>query len=318
MRKNALLIFSLAAFAALLIYPQAASASAYDAIILCGRLIIPSLFPFFVVSNMLSGSGAVLSISRKAEKFCSKLFGVSGVAASAFLIGISAGYPLGASYVAQEHKKGHLTDKEAGELAVFCNNSGPSFIMGAVGVGVFHSTIAGVFLYCVHILAAILGGIAFRGEAKSDTFSDNEVKIPSFSKAFTDAVKSSVNAVIAVSGFIIAFSVLIGILTESGVYMDVCAMLSRVFGTDLGISRAFVSGILELGNGIAALTGAECTPKALALAAFLLGWGSLSVHFQSFAMLDGVKFKAARYILGRLVIAVFGAVLAYLGALILF
>lgn len=315
---NSVFIFSVAAFAALFIFPEAAVSSAYDAILLCGKMIIPTLLPFFIASSMLSASGALYKLSYKLKPLCSKLFGASGHAACAFLIGISAGYPLGAAYIADEYNKEHISRDEANKLTVFCNNSGPSFIIGAVGVAVFHSVIAGIFLYCVHILAAFLGGIVLSGR-KTESPENNapDIKL-SFSSSVTQSVKNSVSSVITVCGFIVAFSVLIGILTESGIFMNICAVVSRISDTELYLSRAVLCGLLEIGNGIASLSGAPINPQTLSIAAFILGWGGLSVHFQSFAMLDGIKISAARYVLGRLIIAIFGASLALFGGILLF
>ena len=311
-------IFAAAAFAALFVYPEAAVSSAYDAILLCGRMIIPTLLPFFVASSMLSASGALNRLAHRLAPLCSKLFAASGHAACAFLIGISGGYPLGAAYIADEYNKEHISQDEANKLTVFCNNSGPSFIIGAVGVAVFHSVTAGVFLYCVHILAAFLGGVVLSGR-KTESPESNAPNIKlSFSSAVTQSVKNSVSSVISVCGYIVSFSVLIGILTESGIFMGICGTVSRISGTQLYLSRAILCGVIELGSGIASLSGAPITPVTLSIAAFILGWGSLSVHFQSFAMLDGIEISAARYVVGRLMIALFGASLALFCGILLF
>ena len=44
---------------------------------------------------------------------------------------------------------------EAERLLAFCNNSGPAFILGVVGVGVFGSSRVGLLLYLAHAAASI-------------------------------------------------------------------------------------------------------------------------------------------------------------------
>ena len=67
------------------------------------------------------------------------------------------------------------------------------------------------------------------------------------------------------------------------------------------------------------MAGADLTPHNLALAAGVLGWGGLSVHFQTLAVLAGSKIKGTLHLTGapdkRESIA---AVTAYIIGVILF
>lgn len=306
-------------FAALLIYPQAASQAALSGLKMCAQLILPSLFPFFVATTLLSELGVTRRLGKVFAPVCEKLFNVSGNGGTAFIIGITAGYPLGAAYISGMRKRNEISKEEAERLLIFCNNSGPAFIIGAAGTGVFSSAAAGLFLYAIHIIAALAGGIIFAPKVcfVSDVKA-SDAGIPSFATALTNAVKSSVAACISVSGFIVAFSVLTGILDYSGVFSSLIGFLSASAGTELHWSRALLCGIIELGNGIGSMSGLTAGPLSLALAAFILGWGGISVHFQTFAMLDGTDIKTARYIIGRFVIALIGSALALFGAILIF
>ena len=66
------------------------------------------------------------------------------------------------------------------------------------------------------------------------------------------------------------------------------------------------------------MEGLSVSPINLALAALILSWGGLSVHFQSFAMISGTDIKTARYMIGRFLVALTAAALALLGGAILF
>ena len=66
------------------------------------------------------------------------------------------------------------------------------------------------------------------------------------------------------------------------------------------------------------MSGLSTSPINLALAAFILGWGGISVHFQTLSVIGGTDIKTARYIIGRFVIALMGSALALLGAAVLF
>ena len=319
MLKKLLYIFaSLGIFAALLIFLKAAAEAVKDGLIMCGQVIIPSLFPFFIATNLLNELGASKLISNALAPFGARL-GISGHGVSAFIIGVTGGYPLGAAYTARLRSQGLISREEASRLLIFCNNSGPAFIVGAAGIGVFSSAAVGFFLYAVHILSALSFGIMICPKAPCDICYDEDIFAPvSFSAAITTSVRRSADSVIGVCAFVIAFSALNGVLDGMDITRILAGELSYRLGAELSWCRALLSGILELGNGIGGMAGLDIRPLNLALAAFILSWGGLSVHFQTLAMISGTDIKTARYMIGRLMIALMAASLSLLGTSIVF
>ena len=318
MKKALYILASLAAFAALLIFPKAAAEAVRSGLTLCAQVIIPSLLPFFIAVNLLNELGASRLVSNALAPFGARL-GISGCGVTAFIIGVTGGYPLGAAYIARLRSQGLIDRGEASRALIFCNNSGPAFIVGAAGIGVFSSAAAGFFLYAVHILAALMFGLMISPKASRDICYDEDVFSPvSFSAAFTASVKRSADSVTGVCAFILAFSALNGVLGGMGIIYALAGELSYRLGAELGFCRALLAGVLELGNGIGSMTGLGMSPLDLALAAFILSWGGLSVHFQTFAMTAGTDIKTARYMIGRFCIALIAAAMALLGAAVLF
>ena len=311
-------IAAVSAFIALIVFPDAAKDSVLSGLRLCAELIIPSLFPFFVAGTLLSELGIAAALGKRLSPISSRLFGASGCGTSAFFIGISGGYPIGASYIAELRRKGDISSGEASRLLVFCNNSGPAFIIGAAGIGVFRSAAAGLLLYAAHIVAALTWGIILRGKAADTAHESVSAASYSLGEALTRSVKSSVSAVLSVCGFVVAFSVLTGLIDASGAVSQLAGHLSAVLGTELHWSRALLTGLLELGNGIGTMQGLAVSPVNLALAAFLLGWGGVSVYFQTCSVIAGTDIKTARYLTGRFLIALTAAAVALLGAAVFF
>ena len=122
----------------------------------------------------------------------------------------------------------------------------------------------------------------------------------SLAQALPEAVRSSVRAVLTVSGFVVTFSVVTGILDASGLLPALVGTLAARLGLELHFARALCTGVLELGTGIGAMQGLMPTPGNLALAAFLIGWGGVSVHCQTAAVIAGTDIKSARHTVGRL------------------
>ena len=285
----------------------AAIEAARAALRVCAATILPSLFPFFVLSILLSRLGVPQRLGRRLAPLAGRLFGVSGAGLTALPVGLLGGYPMGAACVAELLAQREIDRDEAERLLLFANNSGPAFLIGAVGNGVFGSAKAGFLLYGAHAAAAILSGLLFSHP--------REVVVPvpprpgePFAAAFPAAVRQAVGAVLTVCGFAVCFSVLLGLLESWGLF--------SLLGISTPERRTLVSGLFEIGSAVGAMRGLTPSPAHLALAAGVLGWGGLSVHCQTAALFADREISLRRHTLGRLCSALFSALIA--GALAAF
>ena len=140
-------------------FPGESAQGARQGVSLCAELIIPSLFPFFVLSSLLIATGLAELCARPLGRLLSPLFGTSGAGLSALVLGLVGGYPVGARTLAQLAERKACSPKELGRLSLFCNNCGPAFFVGAAGVGVFGCREAGFLLLGANLLSAVLLGI---------------------------------------------------------------------------------------------------------------------------------------------------------------
>ncbi len=313
-QKNSLILsicLALSAFAGLLIFPAAAAEGARSGLALCGSVIIPSLFPFTVLAGLLLELGLPDKLGRFASPLMKRLFHVSGQGSVAFFLGILGGYPLGAVTVSQMHTSGQLTKKEAERLLGFCDNSGPAFIIAMAGTAVFKSSAAGFFLYGTHIIAAILTGVLLRGKQSEPSPILPYKKAPGFSAAFSASVKRGTAAAVTVSGFVVFFSVLMALLNAAGFLPSLCGRLSSQLGLELHFTHSLVNGFLEIGSGIGSMTGLSLNAQNLAMCAFVLGWGGLSVQAQAAAVIKESGLSASKHFLGKLLHGVLSALITY-------
>ncbi len=317
MRRTLSLVGALCALIALLFSSPLVLERARYGLTLCAQLILPSLFPFFVLSLLLTKLGFPQLLARFSSGAARRLFGVSGEGLAALLVGLCGGYPLGAACIAEQLRAGTIGREEAEHLLGFCNNSGPAFLVGALGAGIFSSPAAGLLLYGAHIAAALLSGLLTR---TSSNDLHNSVDISSFSMfyvAFPAAVKESVSAVLTVCGFVVCFSVLTGMLDARGSLGAAAAGLSALSGWDERVFRALLTGFFELGSGVGELRGLSPTPGHLALASALVGWGGLSVHCQTAAVLSDCELSLKTHLCARLLSAGLSALLSFGCALLL-
>lgn len=273
---------------ALLLWRSAVAAEAVRrGLTLCARSVIPALFPYFVVSGLFISLGLADGVGRRLEPLTRRLFGVGGAGASAFFLGLLGGYPVGGRTVGQLYRAGRLSKEEAERLLAFCNNAGPSFILGVVGVGCFGSLRTGVYLYLVHAFSAILVGILFRKKAP---VSGQKVRYSAVFEpvpAFVRAVGEAAEGMVRLCGFVVFFLVILALITDL-----------------TGLNHPVLLGFVELTSGVTALEGSQGN---LAWAAALLGWGGLSVHGQTAAVLSDTDLVLGRYFLGKILQAIFSA-----------
>ena len=318
--KNKLAVTAaLSAMACLLLASEQVISCCRSGLRLCAELIIPSLFPFFVLSGLLSALGFPAMIGRLLAPAAARLFRVSGAGCSALIAGLCGGYPMGAAYIERLYKGGYISAREAGRLLGFCNNSGPAFIMGAVGAGVFSSAAAGLLLYAAHALAAVICGLLLRGGAGEKPGSAPSPTPPlPFSAALPEAVSQGLAAILKVCGFVVCFTVFTGLLEALGLFSRLSLLINGATGAEIHWARALLTGFFELGSAVGVMKGLAPSPGNLALAAGLLGWGGISVHFQTLSLIADTDIKSAPHFAGRLISAAVGALLAYTGALLFF
>ena len=295
------MMFAILILIGLLLSADQVRASCYDAVIMCGRLIIPSLFPFFVLSGFLSRLGLPGILGRLVSPVVSRIYGISPAGASALIMGFIGGYPAGAAYIADMEKEGLIDAAEGERLMGFCNNSGPAFVVGVMGSGVFGSVKIGLSLYAVHIVSALLTGLIFRSSTYSGRIPPHRLDETDPVQAIVASVKGALISILNVAAFVTAFSVLLSMLESYGFF--------GLFRADY--SKAFISGVLELGSGAAALSTLDVSPRSLALAAGMLSRGGLSVHFQTLAVLSDSKIKGSLHLAGRLSSAIIAFILMY-------
>lgn len=309
--------FVLIIFLTMMLYSGAAVEGAKSGLDLCAQVIAPTLLPFFVLSNLLCALGLPGYLGRGAEGLFRRMFGVGGSGAAAFVLGLTSGYPLGASSVAELYRSGSVSKAEASKLLMFCNNTGPAFIIGMAGVGVFRSSAIGVLLFAIHaVAAAMVGCVLCRGEAVgSGKKTTSAISAMSLSPAITDSMLRAVKSTAIISGFVIFFSMLTALMCETGLFTLLTGFFCECTPMSIGQSESLIMGIMELGSGIASLGGLQSSPGNLALAAFILGWGGISVQFQTVAVLSQSGLKYGAGIFGKLLHGALSAVLAFvLGA----
>ena len=292
---------------ALVLWPEQAMEAMRDGIKLCGNVILPSLFPFFVLSSLVVELGMSRYLGRLLEPVMAPLFYVNGNCAAALALGFVGGYPVGARTAIQIYENGQCSRTEAERMLAFCNNSGPAFILGVVGAGVFGNGMAGLLLYLTHLLASLCVGVLFRFYKPGDRPQTRRARTAqfqasSFPKAIINSVTGSLQSTLNICAFILFFTVCLRILAYAGILRTLGRVLSLLLAP-LGMSQTWaerlLTGLVEVSSGVSSLTDGSLSGR-LSMAAFMLGWAGVSVHCQVLAFLGDSGLSVKTYVSGKL------------------
>jgi len=261
------MLFACASVSALLVlYSPLALEGARKGLALCGQVIIPSMYPFFVLAGIFTQS------QRGAKKFPAAL--------GAVLLGFLGGYPLGAKTAAQLLEQGAVTRAQAQKLQLFCVNAGPAYLIGAVGSGLLGSRRAGMILFASMLLSGLAMGIltrflpleekakpvgaAFLPPAHSSPANPlPPAQRPPFDHILLGAVTQATGSILGVCAWVVLFS-------------SLCALL-QLLPHGLWPAIPALNVLLEVSSGSVAVARASMPLPVLCAA---LGWGGLAVHCQ--------------------------------------
>jgi len=314
LRDTVWIIALLSATLAMVIAPQKAMEGASTGLSLCANVIIPSLFPFLILSALVVELGMAARLGRILSPVMRPLFRVNGACACAVALGFIGGYPVGARTAISLYQNGLCSRTEAQRLMAFCNNSGPAFILGVVGAGVFSDRRVGLLLYLIHVIASLCVGLLFRfyglhEGAKKETVSP-PISAVRFSSALTGSISSALQSTLGICAFVVFFSVVISLLRQFGIFSFLASALATLLAP-LGMTSEWASrlltGALEISSGVWSLSGAGTLSGKLSMAAFMLGWAGLSVHCQVLSFLTESGLSMHTYLSGKILHALFSA-----------
>ena len=289
-RRNILpIVFVIITFC-LVIFSRSNLNAAKNGLSLWATCVVPSLFPFFIMTNLLSQTKVVDFTGKLLNKLMRPLFNVPGIGGFAFVMGLISGYPVGAKIVADFRENGKVTKDEGERLLAFTNNSGPLFILSSVGIALFGDTATGLLLLCTHVLSCITVGIILgkfskksddefrkthnptynffcdKSQAKNSNStitnskdknfttnslaSSRDVSLRNLGGILGNSINNSISTILMIGGFVVIFSVIISILNQTHALDFISKFLNPILAI-LGFDLDFAKPLV---SGIIELT----------------------------------------------------------------
>ena len=310
MKRTAIYSLLVLAFSILLLSNPALSQQGIrSGLAICTDAILPVLFPFFVITELLISWGFTRWLEQHSSPWMHALFHLSGSAASAWILGTLGGYPVGVKTVASLYQSKTLSKEEAQHCTMFMNNAGPGFIIGIAGNLLLHSVRAGLLLWFIHLTASVSIGILFRPPNRKDSkHIFTEAPTARVLPAISSAIGKSGEIALMVCTFVLFFSIL-------------SAWVSMIFPHtyNTALCLPVLIGTIELTSGITGLSSISMSNEILFVAAsFLLGWGGLCIHGQSTSILNKAGLSSKIYLAGKALHSLVSLALACLFAPLLY
>ena len=290
MKKLLSLIIAAAFMILVITNPKVCTEGAVKGLLLSGRVIIPSLFPFTACVLFIMKSGG-LSLLDFANPFTKRVFRLSPQQFSLMLLSFIGGYPVGGKLLNEAVKSGKISKENAGIMLNYCVNAGPAFIVLAVGGGILGSKKIGYLLLLAHIISSLILSLVFGHFIKNDN-TDSENTAESFSPAdnFVVSVCEAASAIFSVCAYVILFSTV-------NEYMNCLSEKISVL--------KYISPLLEVTNAVTGM-------RNIVIIAFLLGFAGVSVWCQIISMGKLIKINFAVFTLSRTAHGVLSAVITAL------
>lgn len=281
-----------------LLFSKACSKGAENGIDLCLSTLVPSLFPFMVLASYITDSGLAEKIGRHLSWLTKPLFGLDGCFASAIILSLVGGYPVGAKTVNSLYKKGAASESECKRAGLFLVCSGPGFLVNFIGAQLYSSIEIGLIIFAAQCISVFILGFAlkFVCRNKLDDNSNSEILIstPQKGDALVKSVLDGARGMFAICAFVVLFSAFTEIF---------CSHI-----TDENIQKPFLI-LTEVCNAVTAVS----KDLPIEVVAFSAGFGGLCVHFQIFSALGDIKVNKLLFFFCRILQGFITALLTHLG-----
>ena len=332
------IIYIFPALALLLsLYAKETSRAAKDALYLCLDVVIPSLFPFFVLSRLSIPFLRNFACPRFLKRLFKKFFGLPYYFLPTIILGYLSGYPTGAKLARDMFDEGMLDSVKASRVIAVANNCSPLFIIGTIGAGLFKSVRVGFILLVIHWIAGLISAILLNRILKKGHFNTDDGTVVfdghkmdkksgnNLPSLIPCAVEDAAILSIKVAGYIVLFAVLSELLGRLGVFSFLGGVLSYIIPASLlgdsfpKLFTAVLKGILEIASGSNAISLTINTPVITQLAAVSLicGFAGFSVHTQVMGIMKGTGANYRIFLLGKILHGLFACLLTVIAMMVL-
>ena len=283
----------------LILFSKECAEGAIRGILLSLKILIPTLFPFMVLSSFIIKSGLSSVLGKPFEKAMKLLFGLNKNFASVMILGMLGGYPVAAKGISSLYENGDASIEECKNASLYMVCAGPGFIINYVGVSLYSDKRIGVLLLFAQICSVIICGIINKITRKekfcSNTKSEKKSnKSNNFCSSLVEAVYEGSKGIFTICSFVVLFSGITGML---------CSL----------IDNKTIKNLILLLCEVCTAVNTLSKDSGIFAVAFAIGFGGLCVHFQIFSTLGKIKVNTKLFFLYSILAGTITGLIAFIG-----
>ena len=274
------------------IFPKNLSFFVIEALDICIKNIIPSLFPLIFINQILSRTGIISNIGKYFSFAITPLFGVPKELCGAFITGLISGIPNGAHATGITYSLNLCSKTDAERCIALSNNCSIPFLLTVTGINLFGGTKNSLIFIMSQIISLILTALVLKIVFnKKNNYQNTIMTIPPkskyrFSSTVCKSIAESCTVMLNICGFIIIFYIISGLII-SALNLD-------------NISSVIIKGMLEVSSGIIG-TGKIAFPLNIIICSAIIGFSGLSAIFQVTDASLKYGLSAKQYVFSRIV-----------------
>ncbi len=263
------------------------------------KTIIPTIFPFSVICNLLISYDGVGLYSKILGPILCKPLKLSKSSSFPIVASFLSGYPLGCKYCCDLYSLGYIDKREFERLLNIASNASPMFIIGSIGATMLGDVKLGFILLISNYLSPIIVGILTMRHSKISSTSKELPKNntnTNFGSALKSALDNGINTTLQVGAFVVLISIIISII-KNNAYISIAFNNIEAF---LNLPKYSIYGLflgsVEFTNGCKLITTLPLTlPFKLAIISFICSFSGLSVIAQISSFIYKYDISIAKY-----------------------
>lgn len=249
-------------------------------------ILFPSIFPFFLISDLLIEYNFVYTINKIFKGVVEKVFHVSGAASFIIIMSMTSGFPSGAKYIKSLYKKDMISLEQANYLITFTHFANPLFVL-TITKTIFNDIKISTIILISMYLANFIIGFIIRPKILQNKRNLEQNTIPNFSISLSNSIKSSIDLLVLILGNTCFFFLITRLISTCFNFNSyITCLLNGFFDMTKGIQSI---GILSCGNLF----------KSILVITFIC-FGGINVNMQVASIISDTKIEYKNFLLGRI------------------
>ncbi len=241
--------------------------------------LVPSLFPFLIVSKFLINYNIPF-----------RLFNLNPGCSFIFIMSMLSGFPSSAKYTKDLLSKNVISPDDANRIMLFSHFANPAFVLITLGSNFLKQPNVGYLILFSHYFSNVIIGF-FVMFGKSNKRINYSFKSEPFNVVLNSSIREAMSTLFLILGTLITYSIVITVFNKLPINF---------------YYKTILSGLLELTSGLKGICLLDISLRLkAAISSMLLSFGGLAIHTQITSIYNINYFKFLKFRILQAIISFF-------------